>query len=112
MQDLTSFRKWNESSEENLHSGDAMKTYQSGVDNSALLDCEEENGILAAFIERLGVRLDKLQDEYDQHISGEIDTEAFLKKLDITKMLLDDFTSYAERYGKLARVSGKKQQGR
>jgi predicted oxidoreductase (fatty acid repression mutant protein) len=112
MSDLMSIKQWKlTEADENLHSGEAMSQYKTGVDNDVTLAAEGEDGIYDAYIERLEVRLDKHKTAYEDHLEGSVSTEEFIRDIELTKRLMEDFIAYQDRFTKLATAGPKKGAG-
>lgn len=110
---LTSYHDWEhkcyqENANQDNVGKDALQSYDTGIDNDITLEAEDENGMYNAYIQQMNVRLKKHKSAYEDHLKGSLPTEAFVKDIEITKRLIDDFTAYMDRFVKLSSVKGKK----
>jgi len=111
-QDLTAYRDWQINEEagndDNMHSNDALQQFDTGIDNDITLDAEDENGIYDAYMERLEARIKKHRQQYDSHLSGRVKADQFIRDIEITRRLMEDFMAYQDRFIKLATAAKKK----
>jgi hypothetical protein len=105
---LTAYRDWQLNEVDDFHADDAMMTFDTGIDNDITLDAEGENGIYEAYIERLEARIKKHRQQYEEHLSGRVKSDQFIRDIEITKRLMEDFMVYQDRFIKLASSAKKK----
>lgn len=106
---LTSYKDWViKETEEGMYSQDALRQYDTGVNNDITLDAEDENGVYGTYLEKLEARIERHEDAYEDHLSGNLPTDQFIRDIEITKRLMEDFMAYQDRFIKAATSSQKK----
>lgn len=91
-----------------VHSQEALHQYKTGINNNITLAAEDENGVYKGYIERMLARLERHQKIYQDHVKGSVNTEEFIRDIELTQHLMQDWDAYMKRFVKVAESNKKK----